>query len=62
MAKFIISFKNPDAIDCGIQDANLSEKDAAKAKAVCQKYFEYGEYANIEIDTDKGTATLLKKS
>jgi len=59
MAKYIISFKDPDTIDLCTKGANLTASEEKKAKAICQKFFECGEYAFIEIDTDKETAILL---
>lgn len=59
MAKYIISFKDPDTVDLCTREANLTASEEKKAKAICQKFFEYNEYAFIEIDTDKGTAILL---
>ena len=31
------------------------------ARKLCQKWFEYGEYLTVEIDTDAGTATVVPK-
>lgn len=60
MAKFIISFKDPDTVDYCTRQANLSPEDKKKADRIAKKFFEYGEYAHIEIDTEKGTATVLR--
>ncbi len=64
MPKFIVTFKHPDApseaIGEAIANATLVKPaDQKKAKAICGKFFRYGEYADIEIDTDAGTATVL---
>jgi len=65
--KIPVVFKSPDAVDEAIINANenlekMSKKDEAAFKKVCKKFFEHGEYATIEIDTEAGTATLLKVS
>jgi hypothetical protein len=59
MAKFIVSFKDPDTVGYCTREAKLSPADQKKADRIAKKFFEYGEYAHIEIDTDKGTATLI---
>lgn len=73
--KFTITMKDPDGVyDC-IEDAvkdslkasglpgdeqdALKEVRGNKIREVTGKFFEYGEYVNIEIDTDAGTATVL---
>jgi hypothetical protein len=57
--KFTVMFKTPDAPDDAIREAGLVGAEFNKANQVCQRFFEYGEYAYIEIDTKKGTATVL---
>lgn len=56
--KFTITFKTPDAVDEAIRGIE-SVHDVAAAHQVCDKFFEYDEYVTIEIDTKKGTATVL---
>lgn len=73
--KFTITMKDPDGVyDC-IQDAakeslkvgGLTEKEQEilldarieTIKETTGKFFEYGEYINVEIDTEAGTATVL---
>ncbi len=61
--KFIVTFKTPDAVDDALADCSFVEKAASTerlAKRLAEKFFEYGEYANIEIDTEAGTATVLE--
>ncbi len=75
--KFIVTMKDPDALDIAIDDAiqddeSLLElaKDEQKAaigvrkqrmRDVCKRWFEYGEYIRIEIDVEAGTATVLDR-
>jgi hypothetical protein len=32
-----------------------------KVQTVCSKWFEYGEYLTVEIDTDAGTCVVMPK-
>lgn len=61
MAKYIITFKDPDRSLYKNDGAcsPLTDKELEKARATLKKFFEYDEYVNIEIDTDKKTATVL---
>ena len=74
--KFTITAKNPDSIEDSIRraaeesidDENLMavERDAKIYNKMeelwesCAKWVEYQEYIRIEIDTEKGTATVLE--
>jgi len=55
--KFIVTFKNPDALFEAL--SSLSLEDQKEARETCRKFFKWGEYAHIEIDTEKETATVL---
>lgn len=62
MAKFIISFKTPDALSDAVTDLEndgFSEDEAAHAKNVAGRFIQYGEYAHIEFDTETGKAKVL---
>lgn len=57
-----------DAVDADVRKtAGLSEDEievvknerSDKVRAQCAKWFEYGEYLSVEIDTDAGTCTVL---
>lgn len=37
------------------------ESRSEKVSAICNRWFEYGEYLRVEIDTDAGTCTVLEK-
>jgi len=73
--KVEILFKDPDAlIDCvddrlkdwkveGISEEemeSLKEIRRAEILKLCHKWFEYGEYLKVEVDTDKGTCVVLE--
>jgi len=72
--KFVVNFKTPDAIQYAINNlhqdkpSHISKADwdeavldrQAEAEAACKKWFEYDEYCRVEIDTDRGTATVLE--
>lgn len=65
MAKFIISFKTPDAISdtvTELENDGFSEDEAAEAEALAKKFIEYGECAHIEFDTETGEAKVLPVS
>ncbi len=57
--KLRITFKNPDAVDTAIQDAELTEGVAEEVRAVTDKFVKYGEYITIEVDTVKDTAVVM---
>lgn len=75
--KFTVTFKDPDTLDDSIRDAvcaevakmGLDEDEAGiviglrreRASAACSRWFEYGEYVRIEVDTDAGTAIVVPK-
>jgi len=66
--KLTVSFKTPDAVDYTIDDMERAEFDSDeafeeakdKARALMDKYIEYGEYVLIDFDTEAGTATVRK--
>lgn len=70
--KFIVSMKDPDALDEAINMAGeelpgLTAEEAnavmdlrrENAREVCRKWFEFGEYLRVEIDTEAKTCTVL---
>lgn len=72
--KFKVSMKDPDTLHDAITDAikemkfpDLSGDEAElvrdkrneEVSALCSKWFEYGEYLTVEIDTDAGTCTVV---
>lgn len=38
----------------------LQDSREEKLKKFCSQWFKYGEYLTVEIDTEAGTATVLK--
>lgn len=62
--KFTITFKTPDALDSVLNeqdycDAEEQEEKSEKILSIASKFIKYGEYVNIEFDTDAGTATVV---
>lgn len=57
--KFQVSMKCPDAVDDAIAEAAQDEDEKMDAKRAAEKWFKYGEYLTVQIDTDAGTATVL---
>lgn len=73
--KFTVSMKDPDTLHDCIRDAvkaevaklGLSDDEAEaleevrheKVSDVCSRWFQYGEYLRVEIDTEAGTCTVL---
>jgi len=55
--KLRLSFKCPDAVDTALED--IPEEEHAAAKKACAKWIEYGEYLNVEIDTETGECTAV---
>lgn len=63
MPKFTVMFKMPsagsDAVRQAVDDKILVKpSDIKKAEKLVQKFFEYDEYAYIEIDTETGLARV----
>ena len=73
--KFTVMFKDSDALWKAIDDtvnelkvAGLSddeleavkEKRREEIREMCGKWFEYGEYLSVEIDTDKKSCTVVE--
>lgn len=74
--KFKVTMKDPDtlhdAITQAIMDLPLIGLSDAEAEAVrdirnrevsalCERWFEYGEYLTVEVDTDAETCIVQKK-
>ncbi len=61
---FKIHLKSPDAIDQSISDAvdngDIQKDDVDECSDAASRWFTYGEYLTIEIDTDKGTCVVCK--
>jgi len=73
--KFTVTMKDPDALHEAVQEAAkesledldlsddekevLLDKRAENLKEAAERFFEFGEYVQIEIDTKERTATLL---
>jgi len=55
---FILTFKNPDAIDNSLVDEPTAVQKAAKA--FLPKYVRDGEYLDLEVDVDNKTFEVLK--
>jgi len=65
--------KDPDVLDDSINDAVLEsmedvaedevdllkEHRAEKIKSLCSKWFQYGEYITVEIDTESETCIVV---
>lgn len=50
--------KCPDALDYALQDID-DEDDLEEARKLAKRYFEYGEYVMIELDTVAKTAKVV---
>jgi hypothetical protein len=63
--KFTVTFKSPDAISGAIADAEtrigrkLKPAELLAAERLFNKYFEYGEYVMVEVDTVTNEARVL---
>ena len=72
--KFKVQMKDPDTLHDAITEAveesvalttdedereALAQVRVTKTQEVCAKWFEYGEYLTVEIDTDAGTCTVV---
>lgn len=73
--QFRVTMKDPDTLHDAIQEAvaeevekmglDEDEREAVidtrrqKVAAICAKWFEYGEYLVVDIDTDKKTCVVV---
>jgi len=55
--KIQITFKTPDVLDPSIDGLTENEKD--EVILLAKKWIEYDEYVQLELDTEKGTCTVL---
>ena len=55
-----ITMKSPDA--CLDAFEGLTDEQRSKVQTVADKFFEYGEYVTLEIDTETESCTVLKNS
>lgn len=73
--KITVSFKNPDALDESIDESfqdlkieGLDEEELeavketrkAETKEICEKWFKWGEYLTVEVDTEAKTCTVIE--
>lgn len=56
--KVTVTFKTPDAVHSSAMDVPQGE-DRARFLEVCEKFFRYGEYADVEVDTETGEARVV---
>ena len=69
--------KDPDCVYDAVQDAmkdlkidgvsedemvELREKREEQTRDLCDKWFEYGEYLTVEVDTEAKTCTVIPNS
>ena len=72
--RFRVTMKDPDTLHDAIRDAVkeipldgldadeaelVREKRVEKIDALCGRWFRYGEYLTVEIDTDAATCTVV---
>lgn len=60
--KFLITLKDPDGLDYAITDALQHDYNATsdQLKSIAKKWFEYGEYLTVEIDTETKSIKVLE--
>lgn len=60
--KFLILMKDPDGVSSSVERAIREWPEAARTITNgMRKWFEYDEYLSVEVDTVKGTCTVLPK-
>lgn len=55
--KVVLSFKTPNVIDCATE--GMSTNEAGEVRLAAKKFVEYEENIYVELDTEKGTVTVL---
>lgn len=58
--KYRLTFKTPDIQDQVLLDS-LEEDEHEKLRALLDKYVSFGEYVNIELDTEAQTAKVVSR-
>lgn len=58
--KFTLTFKHPDVLDQIDEQTNGDEVEIARARKLARTFVEYDEYVYIDVDTNKGTATVRR--
>lgn len=74
--KFRVTMKDPDVLPDAIQEAvsrlelpgldpdeveSVRERRAEKVGEVCRRWFEYGEYLTVEVDTEAKTCVVVPR-
>lgn len=74
--KFTVTMKDPDGVYDSVRDAiddnlpsgldedeleHLAQERKEELSELMKKWFRYGEYLSVEIDTEKGTCTVLEE-
>lgn len=75
--KFTVSMKTPDTLTDAIRDAvekeveqievdedefeSIVEDRCLKVRNICRKWFRYGEYLEVEIDTEAKTCVVVNQ-
>ena len=54
------SLSDIQGIDDEERESLIDQRVESNMK-ICKKWFEYGEYLTVEVDTDAGTCTVLTK-
>lgn len=72
--KFRVTMKDPDTLDDSVNEAcmrelpegldeeerhDLAESRSEKVRKLCRRWFSYGEYLTVEIDTDAQTCVVV---
>ena len=60
--KFRVTIKDSDMIYHAMEELpeEMTEEQREDAKSLMHEWFEYGEYVDIEFDTETRKATLIK--
>ncbi len=68
--KFTVTLKTPDALYDSLQDAVQNETGGDEDRyhelfdetmKLCERWFKYGEYVTLEIDTEKKTCKVSER-
>ena len=54
-----VSMKCPDALDMAIDESIEDEQERERVKDIASRWFKYGEYLTVEIDTDGQTCEVV---
>lgn len=55
-----LTFKTPDVLDNALKDTEVTDGELQVIKKIMDKYVKWGEYLDVEINTQQGTLKVVR--